>query len=113
MAKVIQKTSPNEREFCTRKELPELLGIGQWTADKLIKRSGAGVLVDGRMIVDVQKIKNYIRSLSDRENSKLLELRCPCGRLLAKTNGWIEIKCPRCNQKNTFDNGKLIGDMND
>lgn len=48
-----------------------------------------------------------------KKKTELKELRCSCGKLLAKSNGWIEIKCPRCHMVRVYDNGKLIEGVNE
>ncbi len=42
------------------------------------------------------------------KNIELKVLRCSCGKLLARSNGWIEIKCPRCKKTIVFENGKIL-----
>lgn len=121
MAKLIQKTTPWQRDYCTRTELPKLLGCGQWTCDKLIKQTKAGARVNGRLIVNLKKIMEYLDSITEEEQGKnqvlnradLKELRCSCGKLLGKSNAWTEITCPKCHAVRVFENGKLIEDAND
>ena len=100
------RTKPNERDYCTRQELPGLLGVGQWTCDKLIKESNAGINIDGRKIVDVRIIKDHINSkrFKSEKSIELKELRCKkCNRMLGRSNGDAEIKCPKCSTLNVFN----------
>lgn len=50
--------------------------------------------------------------MEPKKNAELKDLRCPCGKLLGKSNSRVEIKCSRCNRICIFDEGKLLEQKN-
>lgn len=58
------KVNINEKEYerlsVTRKELPSLLGCGQPTADKIADEAEAKVFIGRRLLISVDKIRDYL-----------------------------------------------------
>lgn len=51
---------PTDKICVTRLELPALLGCGQPTADKIAEKAGAKIYIGKRLLISVDKIKNYL-----------------------------------------------------
>lgn len=59
-----------------------------------------------------QVIENIERETFQRatqRQERLIEHRCPCGRLLGKFAGQAEVKCPKCGKVNVIG-GELDAD---
>lgn len=54
-----------EKRICiTRTELPKYLGCGQASADKLAANAEARIVVGKRVLISVDKIREYIKIMS-------------------------------------------------
>lgn len=54
-------TTKNTTKLCvTRQELPQLLGCGLYTADKIAKDSGARFRVGKRVLIYLPKVEAYL-----------------------------------------------------
>lgn len=54
-----------EKRICiTRTELPKYLGCGQASADKLAADAEARIVVGKRVLISVDKIREYIKIMS-------------------------------------------------
>ena len=54
-------TNSMDRRICiTRKELPQLLGCGIQTADKIAREAEARIVVGHRVLINIAKIRKYI-----------------------------------------------------
>lgn len=60
----MRKTNKRERftdSICvTRQELPQLLGCGIQTADKIAREAEARIVVGHRVLINLAKIRKYI-----------------------------------------------------
>lgn len=55
-------TEKNTKRLCiTRRELPGMLGCGQYTADRIARQAGARVQIGKRVLIYVPKIEEYLR----------------------------------------------------
>ena len=55
-----------DRRICiTRKELPQLLGCGLQTADKIAREAEARVVVGHRVLINIAKIRRYIDEVAE------------------------------------------------
>lgn len=60
------KITENSTRMCvTRTELPELLGCGQYTADKISRKAGARIKVGKRVLVYLPKLEEYLKEVTD------------------------------------------------
>lgn len=54
-----------EKRICiTRAELPKYLGCGQASADKLAADAEARIIVGKRVLISVDKVRDYIKFMS-------------------------------------------------
>lgn len=49
----------------SRSELPQLLGCGQATAEKIARAAGARIKIGKRVLIKVDKVNDYLNSLSE------------------------------------------------
>lgn len=57
--------STDERICITRKELPQLLGCGIQTADKIAREAEARIVVGHRVLINISKIRKYIDEVAE------------------------------------------------
>lgn len=50
----------------------------------------------------IESIKQEAFAGDTRQQERLFEHRCPCGRLLGKFSGQAEVKCPKCGKVNVI-----------
>ena len=50
-----------------RKELPKLLGCGQYTADKIARRAGARIEIGRRVLIYLPKLDKYFAEMMDMD----------------------------------------------
>lgn len=55
----------NERICITRKELPQLLGCGIQTADKIAREAEARIVVGHRVLINLAKIRKYVDDIAE------------------------------------------------
>lgn len=48
-----------------RKELTKILGCGQYTADRIARRSGARIEVGRRVLIYLPKLKEYFAEITE------------------------------------------------
>ena len=48
-----------------RKELTKILGCGQYTADRIARRSGARIEVGRRVLIYLPKLKEYLAEITE------------------------------------------------
>lgn len=53
-----------DRLSVSRLELPKLLGCGQPTADKIAKDAGAKIYVGKKLLISIDKIRDYLNKNS-------------------------------------------------
>ncbi|MBU5682055.1 hypothetical protein [Blautia sp. MSJ-9] len=51
----------------SRKELPKLLGCGQYTADKIARRAGARIEIGRRVLIYLPKLDKYFANMTDMD----------------------------------------------
>ena len=56
----MKSNETNKRLCVTRKELPQYLGCGLYTADKIAKESGARIKVGNRILIFLPKVEEYL-----------------------------------------------------
>ena len=55
----------NNMKLCiSRKELPELLGCGQATADRIAREAGARIKVGKRILILVSRVQEYLEEIA-------------------------------------------------
>lgn len=59
------KIENSDRMCVSRTELPEILGCGQYTADKISRRSGARIKVGKRVLVYLPRLEAYLKEITD------------------------------------------------
>lgn len=62
------KNNRNEtkNQICiSRKDLPELLGCGIQTADKIAREAEARVVIGHRVLINVAKIRKFVDEMSE------------------------------------------------
>ena len=60
-----EKRFMDKRICITRKELPQLLGCGLQTADKIAREAEARVVIGHRVLINVAKIRRYIDEVAE------------------------------------------------
>lgn len=51
----------NQNRMCvTRKELPQYLGCGLYTADRIARKAGARIKVGNRVLIYLPKVEAYL-----------------------------------------------------
>lgn len=59
------KIENSDRMCVSRTELPEILGCGQYTADKISRRAGARIKVGKRVLVYLPRLEAYLKEITD------------------------------------------------
>ncbi len=60
------KKEKTKNPICiSRTDLPLMLGCGQMTADKISIAAGARIKVGKRVIINLEKVQNYLNQISN------------------------------------------------
>ncbi len=66
MRKTTERTEESRQILCVnRTELPQLLGCGQATADRLSIDAGARIKIGKRVLIKLDKLNRYLETIAE------------------------------------------------